>query len=215
MPITSALPGPFTRTMEAMLRVQLPGYEQRAPLFRDILTSVENRSAPTARLTEEARTMAQHGTFDRVYAALQPRHQTLDTEERYALWTLKGVGEVFKAGAPIDFDQVATAVDEWKEANRAQLTSELGDLPEPRIDDLQADLFRELGYIKDERFGSGYCRPETRFAIAGRLAELARNNGVQVIETVELVIERQTRIEVLLLRNKDGFLPVRLSLLGL
>lgn len=215
MPITSASPGPVTRAMEALLRVQLPGYEQHATLFRDVLVSIENRAAPTATLIEQAQAMARQGTFDRVYAALQPRHQVLDTEERYALWTLKGVGEVFKASAPTDFDQVATAVHEWQDANRALLTSELGDPQEPRIDDLRADLFRELGYINDERFGSGYCRPETRFAIAGRLAELARNNGVQAIETVELVIERQTRIEVLLLRNKDGLLPVRLSLLGL
>ena len=206
MPVSAPASLPFTPRMDRLLNVLLPEERDsgRRQFLGEVLVSIENRAEPAAAIRTRAQGWGALGRFQSVYAALQPHMSVLDTEERLALWKLKGLGEVYATHLPEDFMQATARLDQWMEQNQPRMAAALSsaqvETPEPRIDDLQAELFTRLGYLLDQRFA--HCHAERRMAMAVELARVCRHAGFETITEVELARRPETLEEVLLLWNR-------------
>lgn len=81
--------------------------------------------------------------------------------------------------------------------NRAALASEA------RVDDLQADVFRELGYIGDDRLQAGYVHHEDRTRLARFIVQGCRLHDIVECLDVSRKNNRQTGEEFVLVEGTN------------
>lgn len=216
-------PAHFTPRMAALLDAALPDSRAtaRSRFLGDVLGAVENRSTLSSQHYAKAEQWGMQGTFGKAYAALHPHAAQLDHDERVQLWSLKGLHEVYRSGTAPTFERAVEGLGLWKVGNVARMKTELlspmaapdasDDTsgaasvhtdevqsmelaePEPAIDDLEADLFRELGFSDIPGLAAGYGSPTHRMHMAQHLARACRQIGLESVTNVNRFFEVKTQ----------------------
>lgn len=208
----------FTPRMAALLDAALPDTRAtaRTRFLADVLYAVENRAPMSSQHYAKAEQWGMQGTFGKAYDALHAHAAELDHDERIQLWSLKGLHEVYRSGAPPTFERAVDGLGIWKVGNVRQMQVELASpMPrddasasdasaaahadrldamevagqEDRIDDFVAELCFELGLSGIPGLTGGYGSSDHRLNMAHHLAQACRQIGLTTVTHIQRFTE--------------------------